>query len=180
MGLAALVALYPFARAVGAGAPPSIIGVAVALLLAAFLFAGARAALRAARTAQRLAGATAADLAVPALVVPHSALVSDLDALLAGAGAGRPAVVLVRGPAGIRAAVEPQALASVPAEHRAATAVGSVAIPVGPFASVPAAAPAQQVLEDPALAPPLLVLDAGGAVVGLIPSPSAPGRRPLP
>lgn len=169
IALAALVALSPFAAVLRDGRPPTLFGIALGLLLGGFLFVGARSAMRSAQAGLRLADARAGDLALPVVALPNTATVADLDTQLAGPAA--PALALVVDADGqIRAAVDPGALQQVPAQARAGTPIGAVSAPIPLLRVVPADMPASAIAADPALQPPLLVSDAGGRTVGIIPA----------
>lgn len=142
----------------------------VSVLVGGFLFLGARSALQQADAREDLEGRTAADLAMPVIVVPEAMSLLDFDRLLAGNAGQQPVVALVGDPAnGLRGVVMPPAAAAVPAEHRAGTTIAAVTRSVPNWASVAAGAPAEyalQVLQGSQA--PLVVLNAANQPVGLI------------
>ena len=147
MILAALLVAVPLLLAWRSGGSVTLSFLAVTVLLAGFLFVGARSALSSADVDEALDGRTAADLAVPVVVVPESATVESLDQYLASMG-GRPVVALVGGPdSSLRGYVLPPAMAAVPAPARSTTPISAVVRTVPMWRWLPADTPAAQAVE---------------------------------
>lgn len=177
MALAALIVAAPLVLSYRAGTNPDLVFLLVGVLLGAFLFVGARSALQQADRVEELAGATAMDVAVPAIVVAESASIALLDALIAGRQQGAGLIALVGEPAtGLRGYVLPEALTAVPAAARAGTAVAAVTRHVPQWGWVPAAATAEEALQAlQEVGRPVVVLDESRQPIGVIVGPRAPG-----
>lgn len=159
MVLAALVVALPLVLAARSGRGVDIGFLAVNVLVAAFLFFGARSALQRAD----LDGRTARDLAVPTVVLPPSASLAQLDAyphavaLVAESGSGPRGYVL------------PAAAEAVPHDQRGATPLLHVTRTVARWRAIAASAPAADALamlqtgDDP-----IVVLDEQNRPVGMI------------
>jgi Zn-dependent protease len=175
MVLAALIVAAPLVLSWRAGASPDLVFLMVSVLLGGFLFVGARGALQQADQTRELAGASAMDVAVPAIVVPETASVALLDALIAGRSSGDGLIALVGEPAtGLRGYVLPQALTAVPVAARPATAVAAVTRTVPEWGWVPAAASAEEALDTlHDVGRPVVVLDAQRQPIGVIVGPRA-------
>ena len=174
MILAALIVAAPLAMAALSGVGADIGFAVVSALLAGFLFFGARGALEGADAAARLEGRTAMELAVPAVVVPGTATVAALDAVLsqhqARHGARSGIIALVGEPQqGLRGYAVPQALAAVPPQARATTSVSSVTRSVPVWNWLPADTPAEAAVDAlRELRYPVVLADAANRPVGVI------------
>lgn len=142
------------------GDSPSLLTVAWAALIGAFLWSGAGEAIKGARRREELGLLTVRGLAVPALTVPADATVGSLP----GALAARPgAVVVVVGADGApRGWVDPAAAAGVPAEAASATSVEAVVVPF------PAGSAVTADLEGPDLLSTLARTAGGARVVPVV------------
>lgn len=164
--LAVLVPLVLVGRPLLAGERPDLVVVVWAAVGAAFLWTAAGASLRAARSAGRVAALDLRCLAAPAVGVPATDTLADLDAL----GDGVDVVLLdaAWAPAGV---VDPAAAARVPGSARATTRLDAVARAL-PRACVVdarlAGADALRAVADGAAVSPVLVLVEDGAVLGLV------------
>jgi len=107
------------------GSRLSLVGVATGALIAGFVYAGASASLRAARTEQRARGLSAASLARPALSVPAD--VPLAEALRRAHDARLHAMVVVDESGRPRAVVSEAAVQAVPEHRRPWVAVGAFA-----------------------------------------------------
>lgn len=175
MVLAGLLVAVPLLLTVRSGGPVDIGYLGVSLLIAVFLFFGARSALRQADLHAQLDGRTAADLATPALVVAPTASLAALDDMLSRAPQPGRVLVLVGAPeSGLQGYVLPPSAAAVPAQQRAGTPVTAVTRNVPAWRALPADAPAASAL---ALlqqgADPIVVLDAQHRPIGVIIAGSA-------
>lgn len=185
MLLAALIVAAPLVLSARSGAAPEVGFLLVSVLLGAFLFFGARSALQTADRAEQLEGATALDLAVPAVVVPETTSLAALDAFLAGRRQGRGLIALVGDPvSGLMGYVMPEAMAAVPAAARATTTVSAVTRTVPDWGWVPATAPAEDAMGMlQQVRRPVVVLDQQRQPVGVIVGPRGeerPGAPGLP
>jgi Zn-dependent protease len=173
MLLAALIVAAPLVLSARTGAAPEIGFLLVSVLLGGFLFFGARGALQNADRAEQLEGATALDLAVPAVVVPETTSIAALDATLAGRQGGRGLIALVGDPAsGLRGYVMPQALTAVAVAARAGPPQAAVTRTVPDWGWVPAGASAEEAMELlQEVGRPVVVLDEQRQPVGVIVGP---------
>ncbi len=178
MALAALIVAAPLwliAQSGGRAEPGFLL---VSLLLAGFLFIGARGALRSADAVGQLEGRTAIDLARPAVVVPESATVAALSDFLAGTPPQQGLVALVGDPSmGLRGYVLPPALAAVPASARGDTLIAAVTRSVPNWGWVRATAPAADaiaMLTESGV--PVVVTDDANRPIGVI--VAGPGGEP--
>lgn len=174
--IAVAVVIWPLWRmwgrdSVGTGAMLTLVW---ALLIAGMLWQGASRALEAANLEHRIQHLDARKLARPAVVVPAG---MPLDRLLDGQAAGAPrdlasVVVLEQGPPLRAHRIDASAVASVPAERRAAVSVSAVAAPLGEMGELAAGLNGSQMITAMLARPhPLyLVRDESGAVVGVIKS----------
>lgn len=174
--IAVAVVIWPLWRmwgrdSVGTGAMLTLVW---ALLIAGMLWQGASRALEAANLEHRIQHLDARKLARPAVVVPAG---MPLDRLLDGQAAGTPrdlasVVVLEQGPPLRAHRIDASAVASVPAELRAAVPVSAVAAPLGEMGELAAGLNGSQMITAMLARPhPLyLVRDESGAVVGVIKS----------
>lgn len=170
MLLAALLVAVPLLVTIRIGGGPDLGFLAVSVLVAAFLFVGARSALQQADARADLDARTAGQLAVPAVLVPQTASLAALDEYLARSGAPGHVVALVGGAdSGLRGYVLPPAAAAVPGPQRALTPVTSVTRTVTVWRSLPFGAPATQALAMLQQSPePLVVLDGQNRPIGVI------------
>lgn len=172
MLLAALIVALPLLLAWRAGQSADLWLLLIGVLLAAFLFVGARSALQRADAQTALEGRTALDLAVPAVVVPAWETVAAMDQFLSSQQQGRGLIALVGdADSGLRGYVLPQAVAAVPAGARAATSVASVTKSVDQWSWLPAGASAVdavEMLQDAGL--PVVLVDEVNRPIGVITS----------
>lgn len=125
-----VVPLSAFVLAPALGARLSTVGLVTSVLVALFLWAGATAALRAARVERRLDGRGAFALGRPALPVPASLPLAEA---LRQANAARLHAMVVVDATGIpRAVVSEAAVLAVPDHRRPWVAVGDLARPLEP------------------------------------------------
>lgn len=149
------------------GARPDISFTLITALVGSFLWMGASASIQQARLRGRLHLVDAAALAEPAVGLPETATVADLQDL---APAGRPTVVLCDRdgrPVGI---VDAAAAATVPAALAAATTLTAVSYPLGAGAYVPEWSKGQELVQYLAQleGKEYAVVDREGAVTGLL------------
>ena len=149
------------------GARPDISFTLITALVGSFLWMGASASIQQARLRSRLFLVDAAALAEPAVGLPETATVADLQDR---APAGKPAVVLCDRdgrPVGI---VDAAAAATVPADLAAATALTAVSYPLGAGAYVPEWSKGQELVQYLAQieGQDYAVVDREGAVTGLL------------
>jgi Zn-dependent protease len=170
MVLAALVVAAPLWLSWQGGGQADLGFLAVSILVAAFLFIGAKGALQNADTQAPLEGRTALDLASPAVVVPESATLAALDGFLAAADPAQGIVALVGNPAtGLLGYVLPPASAAVPVGQRSTTTISMVTRSVPRWGWVAAASPAADAVEMlQHLQAPVVVVDAANAPIGVI------------
>jgi Zn-dependent protease len=183
--LAIAVAAYVLGRPLLQGSQPTIVAALTGLLVSGFLWFGASQAIRGATAARRASAVDLLALARPAVAVPVTARLGDLDGVVAPGVA----VVLVAADGRPVAVVDPVAAGSVPSDVRGATSVQAVASPIAAqcvvaerfgLPAVRAMSAAQfagpvAVLVDPAFEPPRVVgLVQVAAVAQAL---GAPGRR---
>lgn len=148
------------------GRRPDLVTVAWAALLGALLWTGSGAFLRSAAHERAVETLVLWRLARPAPTLSVGATIADLDAV------GSPTAVLVDDDGAAIGYVEPVAAAEVPAEHRGATLVGSVAVRLPPGASVDGAltgaAAVRAVVEGARVSPVMVIRGPGGTVYGLL------------
>jgi Zn-dependent protease len=132
VGVVAWALLWPLR----VGAPPSLVTVAWAALIGAFLWSGAGAAMKGARRRDELERLSVRGLAVPAVTVPTTTTVGEIPAALATMQGA--VVVVVDGAGDPLGWVDPAAAASVPAEQADTTPVEAVVVPFPPGAAVEA------------------------------------------
>ncbi|MEH0109832.1 site-2 protease family protein [Tersicoccus sp. MR15.9] len=163
-----VVVLWPLF--VGRGLP-SLGTLAIGVLIAAFLWAGASAAIRSGRLRQRLGAISAGRLARPAAGVPASASVAQLNALARDLRTGAGTELVLVDDRGVPVAVaDRDALAAVPFERAATTGAVAVGRPLAAGAVVPAVAEGHQLVQYLArlAGSEYAVIDARGVVVGLL------------
>lgn len=169
MTLAALIVAVPLALSRRSGEVDFSL-MLVSVLLAAFLFVGARGALQSADRHARFDGRTAIDLAVPAVVVPEHVTVAELDDYLVRNPPPEGLVALVGDASnGLRGYVLPPALAAVPAAARPATPIGAVTRNVARWGWLQASAnalDAMEAIEDSDV--PIVLTDGRNRPVGVI------------
>lgn len=160
MVLAGLLVALPLLLTLRSGGQVDVGFLGVSILVAVFLFFGARSALEQADLHADLDGRTARDLASPVVVVPAAATLAALDEFMAGVADPGRIVALVGGPeSGLQGFVLPPAAAAVPAPQRASTPVSAVTRSVAQWRALPAEAPAAQAMA--------MLQEAGGPVVVL-------------
>lgn len=150
---------------------PSLSTLAIGVLVAGFLWAGASEAIRGGRLKQRLGVISAGRLARPAAGVPAVATVAQLTALARDLRTGPGTELVLVDDRGAPVAVaDRDALAAVPAERAAATGAGAVARPLATGAVVPEAAEGQQLVQYLArlAGSEYAVIDGRGVVTGLL------------
>jgi Zn-dependent protease len=152
------------------GERPDISLMLITILVGSFLWMGATASIQQARLRGRLHLVRAATLAEPAVGLPQTATVADLERLQRAA-AGPPLAVVLYGPDGRPAAVvDAGVAATVPPEAVASTPLTAVSYALGPGAYVPESSQGQELLqylgqlEGQAYA----VVSADGTVIGLL------------
>jgi hypothetical protein len=152
------------------GERPDISLMLITILVGSFLWMGATASIQQARLRGRLHLVRAATLAEPAVGLPQTATVADLERLQRSA-AGSPLAVVLYGPDGRPAAVvDAGVAATVPPEAVAGTPLTAVSYALGPGAYVPESSQGQELLqyltqlEGQAYA----VVSADGTVIGLL------------
>ncbi len=164
--LAVVVVLALVVRPLVTGRGVDLAVVVLAAIAAAFLWVAAGASLRAARSARRVEALDLRRLTVPAVGLPVQDTLADLDAL----GPGLDVVLL--GPDGRPVGyVDTAAAGSVPADRRATTRLGSVALPLPRVCVVDTrltGADALRAVAAGAAASPVLVLVDGPDVLGLL------------
>ncbi|WP_182113756.1 site-2 protease family protein [Actinotalea sp. JY-7876] len=166
--LAVLVVVAVALRGLASGAAPEPFTVVLTVLAAAFLWAGAGAALRSARSAAAVARLDLRRLLVPAVALPAQDTVADAAALATG-GSG---VVVLDAHGRVAGWADPAALAAVPAAAWSTTSLAAVLRPLGPAAVVRAdvggADAVRAVAAGASVSPVLVVVDAAGEVLGLL------------
>jgi len=162
----ALVWLLP---ADGSGSPFELVW---AVLIGAFLWSGASAAIRAARVQRKVEVMTFATVGRPAVAVGHGDSLAHASSVASAAGVQD---VVVLSPDGRAAAyVDRAAAASVPAQAAGSTPVTAVSIPLPVGATVDGAlvgAPLLNELARTARVSPVVVALVDGKVVGLVHAP---------
>ena len=149
-----------------AGGEPSLTRVIWGVIIATTLWQGATAALHQAERGRRIDGLDLTALTAPAVGVPVTGTVADVDA--AAASGALPVLV---GPDGPVALVDPAAAGAVPREARATTPLAAVAHGLAAGAVVPAGSTGAEVLAAAravATTSPVLVVVADGRPVGVV------------
>jgi Zn-dependent protease len=175
VGFVAWVLLLPLSR----GATPSLLVVAWAALIGAFLWSGAGQALRAAATARAVDALHVGAVGTRAVGVPATAVLAEADAARGRTGAE--AVVLLAPDGRPAAYVDPQAAAAVPVADRARVPLTAVAVGLPAGAEVDAtlrgAALVQAVAAKATYAPVLVGVQDGQVVALLRPAEVAAALR---
>ncbi|MDQ0850239.1 Zn-dependent protease [Arthrobacter sp. B3I9] len=152
------------------GERPDISLMLITILVGSFLWMGATASIQQARLRGRLHLVRAATLAEPAVGLPQTATVADLERLQRSA-AGSPLAVVLYGPDGRPAAVvDTGVAATVPPEAVAATPLTAVSYALAPGAYVPESSQGQELLQYLAQleGQAYAVVSADGTVIGLL------------
>jgi Zn-dependent protease len=152
------------------GERPDISLMLITILVGSFLWMGATASMQQARLRGRLHLVRAATLAEPAVGLPQTATVADLERLQQSA-AGSPLAVVLYGPDGRPAAVvDAGVAATVPPEAVAGTPLTAVSYALGPGAYVPESSQGQELLQYLAQleGQAYAVVSADGTVIGLL------------
>ncbi|MHA3947542.1 site-2 protease family protein [Cellulomonas bogoriensis] len=168
VGVVAWILLLPLAR----GTTPSLTSVVWGALIGAFLWSGATQAIRGARAAGAVEALTVTGLMRPAVGLPRSTTLHQLADRALPTGIG---VVVLDEAGATTGCVDPQAVAAVPATHRAGTPLDAVCVPAPPQACVPAdltGSPAVEAIARASRHAALMpVLDRQGRVVGVLHTP---------
>lgn len=163
--LAVAVLLLLIVRPWLAGVQPDLVRVVWTVVTAGFLWVAAGASLRAARGQARVAALRLADLLVPAVALPGTGTLADLDAV-----GGSPVVLL--GPGGHPTGyLDAAAAASVRPDLRATTPLTAVAraLPAGSTVDLRlTGSDAVRAVASAVRASPVLAVVDGGVVVGLL------------
>lgn len=141
-GLAAVLALAPFALSFATGNPPSLTLLLISLVMAGMLWSGASSSLKSAESSEDLMSLSASEIAQPILTVPASSSLDSLEGRL------QPGVLVVvidsqMNPIGV---VSAAAAAAVPISERARLSVLAVSSRVNGLPTVAAQDTAMDVL----------------------------------
>lgn len=167
-GVAVLTLVSPVALSVLTGVQPDLLVYVVAGLVAAMLYTGATAQLRAVDLRTRAQSLTAGGLARRAIPVDRDLPLAEAIRRATAAGAGALVVVDARGvPTGIG---QPDAIAAVPEQRRPWVSVASVARPIDAGAAIGRDLAGTELLTEVAQRgrEELLVLDPQGLVYGVL------------
>lgn len=146
MGLAALLVALPFLTAWANSRAVDLPLLLISLLLAGFLFLGAKSALDNSRAASQFGNSTALDLGIPATVIPSTWTVAALqDHLKTLPPSPRGLVALLADGEQVVGIVVPDAMAAVPSTAYPTMPVTAVARSVTRWTRLPADAPATEV-----------------------------------
>lgn len=167
-GVAVMTLLIPLVLAQLLGAQADLLLFVLAGLLAAMLWAGATAQLRAAQIRDRAEGLSAGSMARRAIPVDRDLPLAEAIRRASAVGAG--ALVVVDGAGTPTAIGQPDAIAAVPPNRRPWVSVGSVARPLGEGSQISQEVSGSALLGELASRgrDELLVVDGSGLVYGVL------------